>query len=57
MDQDNLKCLYRKAKCLAHLGDHQESLKLFEALKAKGAKVGEDLEELRMVIETPDVTF
>jgi len=23
MDQDNLKCLYRKAKCLAHLGDHQ----------------------------------
>jgi len=42
---------------LAYLGDHQVSLKLFEALKAKGVKVEQDLTELKMIIDTPDVTF
>lgn len=51
IDDTHAKCLLRKAKAFALLGDFKTSLKFFEFLKGQGVKVEQDIKELFFLIE------
>ncbi len=51
IDENHYKCLLRKAKSFALLGDFKTSLKFFEFLKKSGVKVEQDIKELFYCIE------
>ena len=51
LDKGHQKSLYRKAKCLAYLGDYVKSIKIFNDLKENGLKCDKEIQEVQALFE------